>query len=116
MHDPRLSRRRLMQLALMGTAGLVVSDQSDEVAAHAQRGQVSGHISGPADHGFRNADPQDLHVQGLGQQRARSQPVVSAFAPTFGLIAWDSETYERHPKPSLAWLGDVARANALPAA
>ncbi|MFB2554415.1 glycoside hydrolase family 1 protein [Herbiconiux liangxiaofengii] len=31
--------------------------------------------------------------------------------PTFGLIAVDRETFERHPKPSLAWLGGVARAN-----
>lgn len=29
--------------------------------------------------------------------------------PTFGLIAVDRETFERHPKPSLAWLGEVAR-------
>ena len=29
--------------------------------------------------------------------------------PTFGLIAVDRETFERHPKPSLAWLGDIAR-------
>jgi beta-glucosidase len=29
--------------------------------------------------------------------------------PTFGLIAVDRETFERTPKPSLAWLGDVAR-------
>ncbi|WP_029429844.1 family 1 glycosylhydrolase [Blastococcus sp. URHD0036] len=29
--------------------------------------------------------------------------------PTFGLIAVDRETFERKPKPSLAWLGDVAR-------
>ncbi|MGD6749580.1 glycoside hydrolase family 1 protein [Streptomyces sp. BH105] len=31
------------------------------------------------------------------------------WGPTFGLIAVDRETFERHPKPSLAWLGDVAR-------
>ena len=37
-----------------------------------------------------------------------------SFRPTFGLIGWDPETFERHPKPSLAWLGRVARANALP--
>ena len=36
-----------------------------------------------------------------------------SYRPTFGLIAWDRETFERRPKPSLAWLGDVARANAL---
>ncbi|WP_285364489.1 family 1 glycosylhydrolase [Microbacterium sp. LMC-P-041] len=31
--------------------------------------------------------------------------------PTFGLVAVDRETFERHPKPSLGWLGDVARRN-----
>ncbi|MFE3852061.1 family 1 glycosylhydrolase [Streptomyces griseorubiginosus] len=31
------------------------------------------------------------------------------WAPTFGLIAVDRETFERRPKPSLAWLGDMAR-------
>ncbi|MFI1337507.1 family 1 glycosylhydrolase [Streptomyces sp. NPDC020845] len=33
--------------------------------------------------------------------------------PTFGLIAVDRETYQRHPKPSLAWLGEVARRGRL---
>ncbi|GAA5078242.1 beta-glucosidase [Thermocatellispora tengchongensis] len=33
--------------------------------------------------------------------------------PTFGLIAVDRETFERRPKPSLAWLGGIARANAV---
>lgn len=32
--------------------------------------------------------------------------------PTFGLIAVDRETFERKPKPSLAWLGEQARAHA----
>lgn len=36
-----------------------------------------------------------------------------SFAPTFGLIAWDRETFERRPKPSLAWLGEVARTGRL---
>ncbi|MDO3647809.1 glycoside hydrolase family 1 protein [Nocardia mangyaensis] len=34
--------------------------------------------------------------------------------PTFGLIAVDRRTFARTPKPSLAWLGDLARANMLP--
>lgn len=36
--------------------------------------------------------------------------------PTFGMIAVDRETFVRTPKPSLAWLGDLARSNgsALP--
>lgn len=31
--------------------------------------------------------------------------------PTFGLVEVDRQTFERHPKPSLAWLGEVARSN-----
>lgn len=31
------------------------------------------------------------------------------WAPTFGLVAVDRETFERRPKPSLAWLGETAR-------
>lgn len=38
---------------------------------------------------------------------------ASGFRPTFGLIGVDRETFVRHPKPSLAWLGEVARRNAL---
>lgn len=37
----------------------------------------------------------------------------SRWDATFGLIAVNRETFERVPKPSLAWLGGVARANAL---
>jgi beta-glucosidase len=33
--------------------------------------------------------------------------------PTFGLIAVDRETFVRHPKPSLAWLGAIARTGQL---
>ncbi|HEU4349632.1 MAG TPA: family 1 glycosylhydrolase, partial [Actinoplanes sp.] len=31
------------------------------------------------------------------------------YGPTFGLVAVDRETFVRTPKPSLAWLGSVAR-------
>ena len=37
-----------------------------------------------------------------------------SYRPTFGLIGWDRETFERHPKPSLAWLGEVAKRGGLP--
>lgn len=33
--------------------------------------------------------------------------------PTFGLIAVDRDTFARTPKPSLGWLGEVARRNAI---
>jgi beta-glucosidase len=35
------------------------------------------------------------------------------YRPTFGLVAVDRTSFERRPKPSAAWLGSVARANAL---
>jgi beta-glucosidase len=35
------------------------------------------------------------------------------FAPTFGLVSVDRQTFARTPKPSLAWLGEVARRNGL---
>ena len=38
-----------------------------------------------------------------------------SYKPTFGLISWDKQTFARTPKPSLGWLGAVARANTLPA-
>jgi beta-glucosidase len=37
------------------------------------------------------------------------------YRPKFGLVAVDRETQARHPKPSAAWLGAIARANALAA-
>ncbi|GAA5025709.1 glycoside hydrolase family 1 protein [Microbacterium fluvii] len=37
-----------------------------------------------------------------------------SYRPTFGLIGWDRDTFQRRPKPSLGWLGAVAKANALP--
>jgi beta-glucosidase len=36
------------------------------------------------------------------------------YAPTFGLVAVDRQTFARHPKPSAAWLGEVARSRSLP--
>jgi beta-glucosidase len=35
------------------------------------------------------------------------------YAPTFGLVAVDRHTFARTPKPSAAWLGEVARRRAL---
>jgi beta-glucosidase len=34
------------------------------------------------------------------------------YRPTFGLIGVDRHTFERRPKPSLAWLGGLRRAGA----
>jgi len=40
---------------------------------------------------------------------------MHGYGPTFGLVSVDRETFARTPKPSLDWLGRVAKANALPA-
>jgi beta-glucosidase len=37
------------------------------------------------------------------------------FRPTFGLHAVDRTTFERRPKPSAAWFGQVARTGDVPA-
>ena len=36
---------------------------------------------------------------------------MAGFTMTFGLIAFDRETFERTVKPSARWLGEVAREN-----
>ena len=38
---------------------------------------------------------------------------VLGYGPTFGIVVADRESFERRPKPSAAWLGRIARANAL---
>jgi beta-glucosidase len=38
---------------------------------------------------------------------------IFGYRPTFGLVAVDRTTQTRTPKPSAAWLGAIARANAL---
>lgn len=38
---------------------------------------------------------------------------VLGYRPTFGLVAVDRTTFQRSPKPSASWLGEIARANAL---
>ena len=37
------------------------------------------------------------------------------YAPTFGLVAVDRQSFARSPKPSAAWLGQVAKNRSLPA-
>jgi beta-glucosidase len=38
---------------------------------------------------------------------------VLGYAPTFGLVAVDRESFERRPKSSASWLGTIAQANAV---
>jgi beta-glucosidase len=38
---------------------------------------------------------------------------AEGYRPTFGLFTVDRESFERTPKPSAAWLGEIARTNTL---
>lgn len=59
-------------------------------------------------HLFQAADD-GIDVRGYLHWSALDNYEWGHWEPTFGLIAVDRETFERYPKPSLAWLGDVAR-------
>lgn len=62
----------------------------------------------------RECIAEGIDVRGYLHWSALDNYEWGSFRPTFGLIGWDPDTFERRPKPSLAWLGRVARANALP--
>lgn len=51
-----------------------------------------------------------IDVRGYLHWSALDNYEWGTWTPTFGLISVDRTTFERTPKPSLAWLGDVARA------
>ena len=54
-----------------------------------------------------------IDVRGYLHWSALDNYEWGSFTPTFGLIGWDRRTFERFPKPSLAWLGSMARQSAL---
>lgn len=59
-------------------------------------------------HLFAAAD-EGIDVRGYLHWSALDNYEWGHWEPTFGLIAVDRETFVRTPKPSLAWLGEVAR-------
>jgi len=83
--------------------GIATADDDDRIAftAEALRG-LAASIAGGADvRGYVHWSLLDNFEWMLG------------YAPTFGLVSVDRETFVRTPKPSLAWLGEVARRNGL---
>jgi beta-glucosidase len=63
--------------------------------------------------GVSRAIDDGVDVRGYLHWSALDNYEWGSYAPTFGLIGWDPQTFARTPKPSLAWLGGVARRNAL---
>ena len=49
----------------------------------------------------------------LRLEPARQLRMGLGYGPKFGLVAVDRQTFERRPKPSAAWFGQVARDNVL---
>ena len=65
--------------------------------------------------GVESAIADGIDVRGYLHWSALDNYEWGSYTPTFGLIGWDHGTFERTPKPSLGWLGEVAQANGLPA-
>lgn len=63
--------------------------------------------------GLEAAVADGIDVRGYLHWSALDNFEWGSWAPTFGLIAVDRQTFARTPKPSLAWLGEVASAHRL---
>jgi beta-glucosidase len=70
--------------------------------------------TGAALRGLLAAMSDGIDVRGYIHWSALDNFEWGKWEPTFGLIGVDRTTFARHPKPSLAWLGDIAR-NGTPA-
>lgn len=62
--------------------------------------------------GLQAAMDDGADVRGYLHWSALDNYEWGSYRPTFGLIGWDTHTFERLPKPSLAWLGQQARTHA----
>lgn len=63
--------------------------------------------------GLHDAMDEGIDVRGYLHWSLLDNYEWGSFRPTFGLIEWDKKTFERRPKPSLSWLGDVSRTGRL---
>ncbi|MFF5287459.1 glycoside hydrolase family 1 protein [Streptomyces sp. NPDC013171] len=82
--------------------GIATADDSRRIA---YTGEALRHLQDAVDEG--------IDVRGYLHWSALDNYEWGRYAPTFGLIAVDRETFVRTPKPSLAWLGACARRNGL---
>jgi beta-glucosidase len=62
-------------------------------------------------HGLEAAAKDGMDIRGYLHWSALDNYEWGEWHPTFGLIAVDRNNFTRSPKPSLGWLGDVARTN-----
>ncbi|MBF9066488.1 glycoside hydrolase family 1 protein [Streptacidiphilus fuscans] len=64
--------------------------------------------------GLAQAMRDGIDVRGYLHWSALDNYEWGSYAPTFGLIAVDRDTFARTPKPSAHWLGSLARSGRLP--
>ncbi|MES4908988.1 MULTISPECIES: family 1 glycosylhydrolase [unclassified Streptomyces] len=83
---------------LVTESGIATADDTRRIA---YTDEALRHLFAAADDG--------IDVRGYLHWSALDNYEWGHWEPTFGLIAVDRETFERTPKPSLAWLGEVAR-------
>lgn len=63
--------------------------------------------------GLHRAMTDGIDVLGYLHWSALDNYEWGSYTPTFGLIGWDKETFERTPKPSASWLGRIAKTGVL---
>ncbi|MBV9951234.1 MAG: family 1 glycosylhydrolase [Acidimicrobiia bacterium] len=94
---------------VLGDVPIVITENgiatADDERRIAYTGEALGHLGDAVDDG--------IDVRGYLHWSLLDNFEWGRWEPTFGLIEVDRTTFERRPKPSLAWLGSVARANAL---
>ncbi|MET8211219.1 family 1 glycosylhydrolase [Streptomyces sp. NPDC005373] len=78
--------------------GIATADDRRRIA---YTGEALRHLFAAADDG--------IDIRGYLHWSALDNYEWGHWEPTFGLIAVDRKTFTRTPKPSLAWLGEVAR-------
>ncbi|MGF6824671.1 beta-glucosidase [Microbacterium sp. ZKA21] len=92
-----------------GGTPLLVTENGVATADDTQR---IDYMSGALDE-VRSGIADGIDVRGYLYWSALDNYEWGEWGPTFGLIAVDRETFVRAPRPSLAWLGDMARSHRM---
>jgi beta-glucosidase len=90
---------------VLGSVPLIVTENGIATADDAQR---IAYTAGALD-GLGSAMADGIRVDGYFHWSLLDNYEWGDYRPAFGLIGVDRHTFERRPKPSLAWLGGLRR-------
>jgi beta-glucosidase len=93
------------------TGGVPILVTENGIATDDDQRRIS--YTGQALHALHSAMDDGIDVRGYLHWTLLDNYEWGHWGPTFGLIAVDRQTFVRTPKPSLDWLGQVARRNGL---